>query len=256
MTMRRIYLLALCLLLISSVFAQVGINTNYPRGILHIDAAGDNPNDLTTPLTAGQAANDIYVEQNTGNVGIGTVSPKAKLHIVASSGTNGFILKDGSEDSKKILTCQNATGLASWQLGTQVTQVLGDDPTGITLALDNFDTPQYKNKSITIPKGIWIIRYNLTWQFSTPPTGIVYVNAFLSTSSTAMNVVPGSWTIKALASGQSYSSSQISIIREVTAASETLYLWSFYNGTPLPAGGTITAYNPAPQSNILEAIKW
>ena len=260
MTMKKKILWMLCFMyIVSSLQAQIGVNTNYPRGVFHIDAGGDNPQDLTTALTATQAANDVYIDSSTGNMGIGTVNPNAKLHIVAPSGTNGFILKDGSEGDRKVLTCQDNTGLASWQLGTQVTQVLGDDPTGIKVYFYGGGTPAqpiYKGKSITIPKGIWILRYNLTWSLNIAPAGTLYIDAFLSTSSTSMNVVPGSWTIKPLSAGQRYSSSQISIIREVTAVSETLYLWAYYNGTDLGVGGEITAYNPAPQSNVLEAIKW
>lgn len=59
-------------------FTQVGINTNNPQGTLHVDGAKDNP--VSGVPTVTQQANDISVTP-AGNLGIGTVTPNAKLEI-------------------------------------------------------------------------------------------------------------------------------------------------------------------------------
>ncbi|CAA7390014.1 hypothetical protein [Chryseobacterium fistulae] len=65
-------------------FGQVGINTQNPQGILHVDGGKDNPT-IGVP-TSPQQLNDFIVTQE-GNVGIGKTNPTTKLEI--TSGTNG-----------------------------------------------------------------------------------------------------------------------------------------------------------------------
>lgn len=48
----------------------VGINTRFPKGAFHIDAAGDNPTAESTPLSVAQARNDVVMDVN-GNLAIG-----------------------------------------------------------------------------------------------------------------------------------------------------------------------------------------
>ena len=75
------------------LYAQVGINTQSPQGIFHVDSKGDT-NGATNVI------DDILVDTN-GNMGIGTITPQAKLHIVTGGTSNspksGIILKDGNE---------------------------------------------------------------------------------------------------------------------------------------------------------------
>lgn len=85
--------------------AQVGINTKNPQGILHIDAK-DNTSGNTN------SDDDIIVTQD-GNLGIGTLNPTTKLHIVSSSIGKGFALQDGSQGSNYILVSDN-NGNAYW----------------------------------------------------------------------------------------------------------------------------------------------
>ena len=59
--------------------AQVGVNTTNPQATFHVDAKGDNA--TTGTPTATQQANDVVVEKETGNVGIGTTTPNAKLDV-------------------------------------------------------------------------------------------------------------------------------------------------------------------------------
>ena len=74
------------------VHAQVGINTQTPLGIFHIDPKGDTSGGITN------TSDDIIVTA-TGNVGIGTISPDARMHIKTDNDTPAFKLQDGNEKS-------------------------------------------------------------------------------------------------------------------------------------------------------------
>lgn len=69
-----------------TAFSQTGVDTNNPQGTLHVDGAGDNAT-TGTPTTA-EAANDFIVT-DTGDVGVGTITPQAKLDV------NGTLLSNG-----------------------------------------------------------------------------------------------------------------------------------------------------------------
>lgn len=80
--------LSAMLVLSSLAYAQVGIgiNTNNPRAVLHVDGAKDNP--ATGTPTAAQQTNDLVVT-SAGRVGIGTNSPTGALDV--QSVTGGFV---------------------------------------------------------------------------------------------------------------------------------------------------------------------
>ncbi|NDW08763.1 hypothetical protein, partial [Dysgonomonas sp. 520] len=90
-----------------TAMAQVGVNTENPQGIFHIDAAR-NTNGNTN------ISDDVVVDNN-GNVGVGTNAPQTKVDIRSSTINKGFRLQDGSEDSGKVLT-SDASGNATWQV--------------------------------------------------------------------------------------------------------------------------------------------
>ena len=88
----------------SSLSAQVGIRTENPQGLLHVDAKGDTNGSLNV-------SNDVVVTKE-GRIGVGTLSPQARLHIVSS--TPGAIrIADGTEGGGRILT-SDANGRAYW----------------------------------------------------------------------------------------------------------------------------------------------
>jgi hypothetical protein len=95
-------LLFIGLFAINFLYAQVGINTNNPKGVLHINAG-----------TLGATTDDIVISDK-GRVGIGTISPATKLDII--SATPGAIrIADGSEGAGKVLGLGTIPGVASWQ---------------------------------------------------------------------------------------------------------------------------------------------
>lgn len=105
----------------------VGIGTASPVGTLSVRVAADQNLHILGPLSAPSGvtmsitndiytahvpleirASAIYMGMTGGNVGIGTVSPDAALHVVGT-----FRVVDGSEADGKVLK-SDATGHSSW----------------------------------------------------------------------------------------------------------------------------------------------
>ncbi len=83
--------------------SQVGINIQNPQGIFHIDAQNNNPVSV---------ADDVLVDGN-GNVGLGILSPTAKLDINVLTGSTALRIEDGTQAEGRILM-SDANGNTSW----------------------------------------------------------------------------------------------------------------------------------------------
>lgn len=80
------HLLTIPLLLLSGIiYCQVGINTNNPQAMLHVDGAKDNPS--TGIPSAAQQANDIAIDDD-GNVMVGGIAGATRLDLRSSGGNN------------------------------------------------------------------------------------------------------------------------------------------------------------------------
>lgn len=90
--------------------AQIGINTENPMGILHING-GDE-------MTDTNSGNDIVVSKQDGNIGIGHTDPIVKLDIKTGGTTNtpvhGFKLSDGNQAVNKVLY-SDSNGVGTWK---------------------------------------------------------------------------------------------------------------------------------------------
>jgi hypothetical protein len=95
--------------------AQVGIRTENPQGMFHVDAMGN---------TAGSSGTgDDVIVTLEGNVGIGaipTANPPARL-LITDGGTSTtpkspLRIVDGNQEGGKVLTATNANGDARWEL--------------------------------------------------------------------------------------------------------------------------------------------
>jgi hypothetical protein len=105
-----------CLLCGLSAAAQtpaeaVGINTENPRGVLHIDG-GTFPNPLQEEVGAAQAADDVVIDAS-GRIGIGVAAPEAKADIRAGEPKGAIRIADGTEGEGKVLV-SGAGGNARW----------------------------------------------------------------------------------------------------------------------------------------------
>ena len=89
----------------------VVIGTSYG---LDLAVTGAGTNNICAYFSASGATNNyaIIVPSTGGNVGIGTITPDTKLHIVGTSGTTIKIV-DGNQAVGRVLTC-DATGVGSW----------------------------------------------------------------------------------------------------------------------------------------------
>ena len=102
--------------------SQVGVNTNNPQGIFHVDGAKDNPD--TGSSTPFQDANDFIITSD-GSVGVGTTSPDAssilELNVdgLNSGSKKGFLgPKVSLTSNSDTLTIPNpAKGLLVYNLG-------------------------------------------------------------------------------------------------------------------------------------------
>jgi hypothetical protein len=88
----------------------IGINTENPKGILHIDGAGNNPS--TGNILPSEATDDVIVDAQ-GRIGIGHLSPEAQIDIHTE--TPGIRIDDGTAGAGKILY-SDADGTGSWGL--------------------------------------------------------------------------------------------------------------------------------------------
>lgn len=95
---------------ILKAFSQIGINTENPRQLFHLDGASSpaTTNPSTGSVSASQASDDVVID-SSGNMGIGTTSPTAKLHIEGKY----LVIQDGSQGERKILM-SDEWGFTSW----------------------------------------------------------------------------------------------------------------------------------------------
>lgn len=108
--MKKLYTIAIAAFPVI-LYSQVGINTQNPQGIFHIDGAKDNAL-AGVPTTAQQY--DDFLVTNTGRLGLGTNSPTVKLEINTNSVNGGIRILDGTQASGKVLT-SDANGVGTWQ---------------------------------------------------------------------------------------------------------------------------------------------
>ncbi|MGL5233959.1 MAG: C1q-like domain-containing protein [Empedobacter falsenii] len=84
--MKKHLMILMSLFTTTSLFSQVGINTEIPQGMLHVDGKKDNQ----SPPTTEQAGNDFVVTTN-GNAGVGTITPAVKLDLRSTSNLNNAL---------------------------------------------------------------------------------------------------------------------------------------------------------------------
>lgn len=108
--MKRILFLFLLISSVAFVSAQIGINTETPLGIFHVDAFGNNS---ATP-TAAQIVDDVVIT-SAGNIGLGTLTPTVKVEIGnVSTLSSPLRIEDNSTFAAKVLESVTADGTAMW----------------------------------------------------------------------------------------------------------------------------------------------
>ena len=213
--MKKKILLLMGIFSIGILCAQVGINTNNPQRLFHIDPKGDtNGTDNTS--------DDVIVTES-GNIGIGTIAPTSKLHIKTDSSVPGLRIVDGNEDEDHILV-SDAAGNATWKPndlsspGVIVWEAIHNSyvfkPVGVwdpifTAQSFTFKTynmsspvPEGFNAGLHLPSGIYLMFLNgtvdnesyLTLQIASSPI----------TSSASTNVTMATYFCEHYISGSAY----------------------------------------------------
>lgn len=231
------------LLFASLAHSQVGINTQNPRQMFHVDGQKDNP--ATGNPTTAQQSNDVVLTA-AGRIGIGTTNPSTKLEINNGTTAGAIKIVDGTQAESKVLM-SDENGVGTWQTPASIRPTInGRFPSpAISRFSNNALTRINTNIFISLPKGKWIVNAGLTiesravsnkwlhFYLSSTNTNAVTTagfkhlgpaatnTAFAGKISTELNFLPGSSVI------------------EVTAENVDLYLvietlgyneWSFTSG--------------------------
>ncbi|NDW09158.1 hypothetical protein [Dysgonomonas sp. 520] len=153
--MKKNILILFMFLAVTTLKAQVGVNTENPQGIFHIDGQRN---------TSGNTnfSDDVVVDTQ-GRIGVGTNSPQTKVDIKAATAGTGFRLQDGTQGNGKILT-SDANGNGSWAAnGIQTVLPVW------SLSLDSISIEKKgvsTGTTITLPPGKWWIHGSFLVKFN------------------------------------------------------------------------------------------
>ena len=154
--MKNIYLTIYILLLATGIGISqekgIGINTENPQAIFHIDAKKDN-GDIPNPVNT---SDDVVftTEDNIpyyGKVGVGKINPDVSLDI------NGNIrLEDGHETNANILVSTDSLGNAKWVVPSRPLIKIGQIGDNIYLPLDE-SAIDLTEQPLILSQGRWLI---------------------------------------------------------------------------------------------------
>ena len=167
-------IISLLFLILSTIsFAQIGINTDEPQQLVHIDAL----HDTQVHPTPVNYYDDVVVT-SSGKIGLGTLSPDARLHInTAGTPTTpviGLRLQDGSEANGYGWTSDN-DGYGQWKVISPEGSRKGIRQNGITLNLLSVKNKFINtNTYIDLPTGRWLLNLTILCPATVLPIGTTY----------------------------------------------------------------------------------
>lgn len=181
------YITLLATTLSLSLSAQIGINTNNPQQLFHVDGAKNNPS-TGTPSRSEQI-DDIVVTKD-GFLGIGTTQPTTRVDIISNT-PNAIKIVDGTQGAEKILI-SDANGVGTWQTPATFKDVAkgefsrdtNNNP--IFIFSDNTGGYKYTNALIKLSKGKWFINTGMTLKTNISIGNIVWVHLYLSSNKTTI----------------------------------------------------------------------
>lgn len=147
-----------CVLAIGISLSQVGVNTDNPKAIFHIDAKKDNGN-ISVPVNT---SDDVIFKPGTnndldptaklyGHLGVGKVNPDTGLDV------NGNIrLEDGTQVNNNILVSTDSLGNAQWIAPARPLIHNGEIGNGIRLPLDE-SAIDLTVQPLMLTQGRWLI---------------------------------------------------------------------------------------------------
>jgi len=180
------------LLLSVGLMAQLGINTNNPQQIFHIDGGKDanTMNPTTGVPTLSQQVDDFVVTSN-GSIGVGTINPTHRLEINNQTNNGAIRIQDGSEGFNKMLV-SDQEGVGTWVLPNAMKSVIvgrfekTSTGEGIIINSDQLGW-KYSNVSIKLTKGVWMINLGLTMKSFIKSEHGAWVHLRLSSTSNGIS---------------------------------------------------------------------
>ncbi len=187
------------------VRSQVGVNTENPQQVFHVDGRSDNPTSGVPNLT--QQENDFVLTEE-GTVGIGTISPLAQLHITGNmilgtstptNGEQGFapVVRDELSGELRVATTSTGNSYIFNYITYQLDNVNGDwisdfntniDTSQYTLAIigSSFDSPLKLTSGNDgyAPNNVYAYQDAGTWHISADYRGV-----------NTLGNISGKWTI-------------------------------------------------------------
>lgn len=188
------YIILIGLFFAFTANAQVGVNTNNPQQVFHID--GKSSSSTTNPSsgapTAAQQVDDVVITKQ-GYIGIGTSAPTKRVEIYSS--TPGAIkITDGTQGDEKVLM-SDGEGVGTWQMPSALKDVVRGvfrrNATGGEIDTRTDDSGvKYKslNASITLTKGKWIVNAGSTLKTRIANGQIIWVHMYLSSSTSPSTI--------------------------------------------------------------------
>lgn len=178
------------LFVFSSAFSQIGINTTNPQAQFHIDGAKDNP--TTGVANIYQESNDVVVTQQ-GRLGVGTITPSSKVEInsneINSSGLKFTNLNSSTPVSPGATLGVDSSGNVVTVSGSAFSPASGRAVLNATTNIPA-NGANYNLTNITLPSaGTYLITYSIRGEIQVVG-GFGYLVGFLSTSSSAGNIIP------------------------------------------------------------------
>ncbi|PWN72226.1 hypothetical protein C1631_006400 [Chryseobacterium phosphatilyticum] len=142
------------------ISGQVGINTANPLGTFHVDGKKNNP---TSGAPSPVQLSDDFIVSESGNIGLGILSPSVKMDI-STSGTPtspipGIKITDGLQGNNKVLT-SDENGVGKWKRQS-LELVVGTMGNGYNLPFSYDYNYHQTGSNIVLPPGKWLVTVNL-----------------------------------------------------------------------------------------------
>lgn len=224
MTARIKLLLIISICLSSFTQAQIGIQTDSPQALFHINGRGD-----------ADVSNDVVIT-SAGNVGIGTHAPTAKIDIISDTQGRGLRLLDGTGSQGDFLV-NTDTGYGEWADLSSKVIVGTKGSTNITIS--KTPTYVYLDMYVSAPPGKSQVSLG---GMAREADTVGYVTIGLSTSSTSVtrpNIVVHP-TLGGFPANGGISVGQINFfVENNTTNFVTLYAWGTLGGGSSTAQWTL-----------------
>jgi len=206
-------------------FYGLGVNP----GVFRYQADALTTDHVFYAASGSTASNELMRIKGTGNVGIGTSAPNAKLHVVSSSPYSAFQMQDGSQGANKVLI-SDASGKATWATSSSITPTALGTVNTTTRTVSNYSLI---GSTVTLTPGRWLVYVGqvLTTAAAANSTNNLWVRITLSSSSSSISTSNFTMLASDLASG--WLSPSISVDGG----------YSFLSGViPVQVNSTVTLY--------------